>query len=130
MATITSSLIAALDGVVGERGVGSWHVPYFNEEMGTAVEETHDADVISLAESPRTASPECGLNRTLPARGRGVRQVAPRHEESVNPVWPDSCSCGFGREVQRRRLWPTPMAVLRAPVVGSASQTGAELRGR
>jgi dihydrofolate reductase len=45
MATITASLFSALDGVV-DPGVGNWHFPYFNEEMGSAVEKTHDADVM------------------------------------------------------------------------------------
>ncbi len=45
MATITASLFMALDGVV-DPGVGNWHFPYFSEEMGNAVESTHDADVM------------------------------------------------------------------------------------
>ena len=45
MATITASLFSALDGVV-DPGVGDWHFPYFNEEMGKAVDGTHDADVM------------------------------------------------------------------------------------
>ncbi len=45
MATITASLFSALDGVV-DPGVGNWHFPYFNEEMGEAVAGTHDADVM------------------------------------------------------------------------------------
>ena len=45
MATMTASLFSALDGVV-DPGVGNWHFPYFNEEMGNAVAGTHDADVM------------------------------------------------------------------------------------
>jgi dihydrofolate reductase len=45
MATISASIFTALDGVV-DPGVGNWHFPYFNEEMGSAVAETHDADVM------------------------------------------------------------------------------------
>jgi len=45
MAKITASLFAALDGVVDPM-VGNWHFPYFNEEMGDAVGDTHDADVM------------------------------------------------------------------------------------
>jgi len=45
MATIRASLFSALDGVV-DPGVGNWHFPYFNEEMGEAVTGTHDADVM------------------------------------------------------------------------------------
>jgi dihydrofolate reductase len=45
MATITASLFMALDGVV-DPGVGSWHFPYFNDELGDAVDATHDADVM------------------------------------------------------------------------------------
>ena len=45
MAMITASLFTALDGVV-DPGVGNWHFPYFNEEMGEAVDSTHDADVM------------------------------------------------------------------------------------
>src|SRR6185295_8368099 len=43
--TITASLFMALDGVVGP-GVGNWHFPYFNDEMGEAVTGTHDVDVM------------------------------------------------------------------------------------
>ena len=45
MAQITASLFTALDGVI-DPGVGSWHFPYFNDEMGAAVDATHDADVM------------------------------------------------------------------------------------
>jgi dihydrofolate reductase len=45
MATITASLFTALDGVV-DPGVGNWHFPYFNAQMGEAVARTHDADVM------------------------------------------------------------------------------------
>jgi dihydrofolate reductase len=45
MATITASMFMALDGVV-DPGVGNWHFPYFNDEMGEAVDQTHDADVM------------------------------------------------------------------------------------
>ncbi|HKA51413.1 MAG TPA: dihydrofolate reductase family protein [Candidatus Dormibacteraeota bacterium] len=45
MATITASMFIALDGVV-DPAVGNWHFPYFNEEMGRAVDRTHDADVM------------------------------------------------------------------------------------
>src|SRR5262249_43940107 len=45
MATISASLFTALDGVV-DPGVGNWHFPYFNEEMGEAVSGTHDTDVM------------------------------------------------------------------------------------
>jgi dihydrofolate reductase len=45
MATISASLFTALDGVV-DPGVGNWHFPYFNEQMGQAVDRTHDADVM------------------------------------------------------------------------------------
>jgi dihydrofolate reductase len=45
MGTITASLFTALDGVV-DPAVGNWHFPYFNEQMGEAVNRTHDADVM------------------------------------------------------------------------------------
>ena len=45
MATIIASMFSSLDGVV-DPGVGNWHFPYFNEEMGEAVSETHDTDVM------------------------------------------------------------------------------------
>jgi len=45
MATITASMFMALDGVV-DPGVGNWHFPYFNDELGRAVAGTHDADVM------------------------------------------------------------------------------------
>ncbi len=45
MATITASLFSALDGGV-DPGIGEWHFAYFNDEMGEAVSETHDTDVM------------------------------------------------------------------------------------
>jgi dihydrofolate reductase len=45
MATITASMFMALDGVVDPM-VGRWHFPYFGEEMGQAVDGTHDVDVM------------------------------------------------------------------------------------
>jgi dihydrofolate reductase len=45
MAIISASLFSALDGVVDPM-VGNWHFPYFNEEMGAAVDRTHDTDVL------------------------------------------------------------------------------------
>src|SRR4029453_7608386 len=45
MATITASMFMALDGVV-DPAVGNWHFPYFNEQMGEAVSDTHDVDVM------------------------------------------------------------------------------------
>ena len=45
MAMVIASLFAALDGSVDPM-VGDWHFPYFNEEMGSAVTETHDTDVM------------------------------------------------------------------------------------
>lgn len=45
MAPVTASLFSALDGVVDPM-LGEWHFPYFNEEMGAAVSDTHDADVM------------------------------------------------------------------------------------
>jgi dihydrofolate reductase len=45
MTTITASMFMALDGVV-DPGVGHWHFPYYSDEMGQAVQGTHDADVM------------------------------------------------------------------------------------
>lgn len=45
MAIIKASMFMALDGVVAPE-VGNWHFPYFSEEMGEAVTDTHDADVM------------------------------------------------------------------------------------
>jgi dihydrofolate reductase len=45
MATISASLFMALDGAV-DPSVGNWHFPYYNDEMGRAVDVTHDADVM------------------------------------------------------------------------------------
>jgi dihydrofolate reductase len=45
MASISASLFSALDGAV-DPGVGNWHFPYFNEEMGEAVGGSHAADVM------------------------------------------------------------------------------------
>ncbi|GAB2859645.1 dihydrofolate reductase family protein [Nocardioides pacificus] len=45
MATISASLFTALDGGV-DPGLGNWHFPYFNDQMGEAVDGTHQADVM------------------------------------------------------------------------------------
>lgn len=45
MAKITASMFSALDGVVDPM-IGHWHFPYFNDEMGRAVDATHDTDVM------------------------------------------------------------------------------------
>src|SRR3954465_4260312 len=45
MATISASLFMALDGVV-DPSVGRWPFPYFNDQMGAAVTETHDSQVM------------------------------------------------------------------------------------
>jgi dihydrofolate reductase len=45
MAAVTASMFMALDGVV-DPAVGNWHFPYYNDEMGRAVQGTHDADVM------------------------------------------------------------------------------------
>src|SRR5262245_57816913 len=45
MATIKASLFMALDGAV-DPGVGNWHFPYFNDQMGKAVTDSHEADVM------------------------------------------------------------------------------------
>jgi dihydrofolate reductase len=45
MATVTASLFSALDGVVDPM-IGAWHFPYFNDQLGKAVTETHDTDVM------------------------------------------------------------------------------------
>jgi dihydrofolate reductase len=45
MATITASLFTALDGVVDPM-IADWHFPYFNDEMGHAVTDTHDGDIM------------------------------------------------------------------------------------
>jgi dihydrofolate reductase len=45
MAIISASMFMALDGTV-DPSVGTWHFPYFNEEMGQAVETTHAADAM------------------------------------------------------------------------------------
>jgi dihydrofolate reductase len=44
MATVSASLFIALDGVVDPM-IGNWHFPYFNDQMGEAVDRTHDTDV-------------------------------------------------------------------------------------
>jgi len=45
MTKIKASMFMALDGVV-DPGIGNWHFPYFNEEMGEAVTATHEADAM------------------------------------------------------------------------------------
>lgn len=45
MAQVSASLFIALDGVVDPM-IGDWHFPYFNDEMGEAVDRTHDTDVM------------------------------------------------------------------------------------
>ena len=45
MAKVKASVFMALDGGV-DPGIGDWHFPYFNDEMGRAVDTTHDVDVM------------------------------------------------------------------------------------
>ena len=45
MAQVKASLFMALDGGVDPM-FGNWHFPYFNDEMGRAVDATHDVDVM------------------------------------------------------------------------------------
>lgn len=45
MAILSVSLFMALDGVV-DPAVGNWHFPYFNDELGRAVDATHTGDVM------------------------------------------------------------------------------------
>ena len=81
MATITASLFTALDGVV-DPGVGNWHFPYFNDEMGNAVAETHDADVMLFGrvtyDSFAGAWPE---REAAGGEDADVRQAARRHAQ-------------------------------------------------
>ena len=44
MAKLTASLFISLDGVV--EAPETWHFPYFNDEMGEAVDAGHDADTM------------------------------------------------------------------------------------
>jgi dihydrofolate reductase len=46
MRKIVASLFISLDGVIGEPQ--QWHFPYFNDEMGAAVNETHGTDTMLL----------------------------------------------------------------------------------
>jgi dihydrofolate reductase len=45
MGKVIASMFSALDGVVDPM-IGNWHFPYFNDEMGQAVDKTHDVPVM------------------------------------------------------------------------------------
>ena len=66
MASISASLFSALDGAV-DPGVGNWHFPYFNEEMGEAVGGSHAADVMLFGRVTYAASPAHGPTEKQPA---------------------------------------------------------------
>ena len=59
MRRITAGLFISLDGVVEDPG--DWHFPYYNDEMGVAVDsQLGAADTLLLAARPTTASPVHG----------------------------------------------------------------------
>ena len=97
MATITASLFAALDGVV-DPGVGNWHFPYFNDEMGEAVTGTHDADVMLFGrvtyDSFAGAWPE---REAAGGEDAAVRQDARRHAQDRRVAQPARRSPGATR---------------------------------
>jgi dihydrofolate reductase len=96
MATITASLFTALDGVV-DPGVGNWHFPYFNEEMGKAVDGTHDADVMlfgrvtydSFADAWPQREAEGGEDADFAKRLGDVRKIVASRSPRVFP-WRNS----------------------------------------
>ena len=97
MATITASVFMALDGVV-DPGVGNWHFPYFNEEMGEAVDKTHDADVMLFGrvtyDSFAGAWPE---REAAGEEDAVVRQAAGRHAQDRRVTAVRSSSRGATR---------------------------------
>ena len=82
MATITASMFMALDGVV-DPGVGNWHFPYYNDEMGAAVERTHDTDVMVFGRVTYDSFAGAWPGREAAgAGGRNVRQAPGRHAKN------------------------------------------------
>lgn len=100
MATITASMFMALDGVV-DPGVGNWHFPYFNDEMGRAVEGTHDADVMLFGrvtyDSFAGAWPERetagGPDAPMAKRLGDVRKIVVSHQP-IEFIWRNSEQLG------------------------------------
>jgi hypothetical protein len=72
MRKIVANLFISLDGVVEEPG--DWHFPYFNDEMGAAVDAVlATADTCCSGARPTT---------TTPGRGRSGRPRAGRTPRS------------------------------------------------
>jgi hypothetical protein len=72
MRKVVASLFISLDGVVEEPG--DWHFPYFNDEMGAAVDAVlATADTLLLGRKTTT---------TTPGRGRSGRPRAGRTPRS------------------------------------------------
>jgi hypothetical protein len=72
MRKIIANLFISLDGVVEEPA--DWHLPYFNDEMGAAVDAVlATADTLLLGRKPTT---------TTPGRGRSWRRPAGRTPSS------------------------------------------------
>jgi len=126
MATISASLFTALDGVV-DPGVGNWHFPYFNEEMGAAVSETHDADVMLFGrvtyDSFAGAWPEResagGVDADFAKRLGDVRKIVASHS-SLAFTWRNSEQLQGNLVESVARLKSDP-AIQRIALSGSVS---------
>jgi hypothetical protein len=123
MPTITASVFMALDGVV-DPGVGNWHFPYFNDEMGKAVDGTHDADVMLFGRvtydrfrGSLASTGGCGRRRwtndvLVAARCLSLRflgSVAPSSRWRAHVVMTASRTCSAARMRFGRRSPPSRM---------------------
>ncbi len=96
MAVISASIFTALDGVV-DPGVGNWHFPYFNEEMGEVVGRTHEADVMLFGrvtyDSFAAAWPEreaAGGDDAMFAKGLGDMRKIVASRSALDLTWRNS----------------------------------------
>ena len=82
MAKVSASLFISLDGVV-EVGNGEWHFPYFNDEMGAAVDAGQGtADTMLFGRTTYDSFAGAWPEREAGRRGgRPVRQEARRHAQ-------------------------------------------------
>ena len=97
MAQITSSLFISLDGVV-EIGTGEWHFPYFNDELGAAVDAGQGtADTMLFGRTTYESFAGAWPEREVAGEADGefakklgdMRKIVASHQD-LDPTWRNS----------------------------------------